>query len=277
MTAPAPAVNLDAYFRRIGYAGSRSPSLDTLRGIHFQHPLAIPFENLNPLMGWPVQLDRPSLEQKIIGRRRGGYCYEQNLLFRHVLEAIGFQVTGLAARVTWNVPEGTTLPRTHMLLRVEAGGESYICDVGFGGLTLTAPLRLAVDVEQSTPHESFRFIREGEEWVMQALLRESWKSLYRFTLEPQVLADYEMANWYVSCHPQSRFVNFLIAARAATDRRHALLNTEYAVHYRTGETERAVLTSPAEIRDVLGDAMGIALPETADLEPALRRILGIKA
>src|SRR5687767_6520538 len=98
------SVDIDAYFERIGYVGSRSVSADTLAAIHLQHPIAIPFENLNPLLRRPVRLDAPSLEHKLVRDRRGGYCFEQNLLLSHVLRGLGFQVKGLAARVLWNTP-----------------------------------------------------------------------------------------------------------------------------------------------------------------------------
>ena len=146
---------------------------------------------------------------------RGGYCYEQNLLFREVLKTLGFAVTGLAARVLWNVPEGVVLPRTHMLLLIDIDGAPHVADVGFGGQTLTGPLRLEPDVEQATPHEPFRLVRSGEQFVMQSKIRESWFSLYRFDLQEQLPPDYEVYNWYVSTHPQSIFVNGLLAGRAA--------------------------------------------------------------
>jgi N-hydroxyarylamine O-acetyltransferase len=227
---------------------------------------------LNPLLGWPVYLDTISLQRKLVLSRRGGYCYEQNLLFKHALETIGFHVTGLAARVTWNNPEGVVLPRTHMLLRVDLAGSAYIADVGFGGLTLTAPLRLEQDVEQPTPHEPFRLITEEDELVLQAKLSQTWRSLYRFTLQPQMLADYEMANFYVSSHPKSRFVNALIAAKSMKDRRYALLNNELAVHYLNGKTERTVLASAGEIRATLEGPIGLSLPATAEVDAVLQRV-----
>src|SRR6266702_3000386 len=111
-------IDLDGYFQRIGYTGERRATLDTLRAIHVRHPEAIGFENLNPLMKWPVRLDAPSLQQKLVRDGRGGYCYEQNVLFSHALKALGFHVTGLAARVLWNAHEATITTRTHMLLRI---------------------------------------------------------------------------------------------------------------------------------------------------------------
>jgi N-hydroxyarylamine O-acetyltransferase len=269
----APPFDLDAYFKRIGYSGGALPTLSTLQALHTLHTRAIPFENLNPLLGLPVRLDPSSLQQKIIHDRRGGYCYEQNLLFREALQSIGFRVSALAARVVWNVPDGTVLPRTHALLRIDLDGEFYIADVGFGGLTLTGPLRLEENIEQTTPHEPFRLLREKEELILQARLGGSWRPLYRFTLHEQLLADYEMANWYVSCHPQSRFVNFLIAARPDRDRRYALLNNELTVHHLDGATERRTLTSTAEIRGVLEHEIGLRLPATPDLENRLQRLL----
>src|SRR5262245_60031004 len=240
------ALDLDSYFKLLGYFGDRSPTLENLRRIHSHHTDRLPYVTVNRLVVWPVRLDVHSLQQKLVYDGRGGYCYEQNLLFRNVLEAIGFKVTGLAARVRWNVPEGAVLPRTHMLLHIVLDGHAYIADVGFGSLTLTLPLRLELNIEQSTPHELFRLISEDAEFVLQARLGEAWKSLYGFTLQEQLLADYEMANWYVSCHPKSRFVNGLIAARAARDKRYALLNNQFAVHYPEGKTERRVLSTAAE-------------------------------
>src|SRR5688572_18194182 len=109
-------LDLQAYFTRIGYQGAATATLETLRALHRLHPQEIPFENLNPLLRRPVQLDLPSLQTKLLAQRRGGYCYEHNLLFKHVLEQLGFRVTGLAARVLWNVSENSVRPRAHMLL-----------------------------------------------------------------------------------------------------------------------------------------------------------------
>ena len=265
--------DLKAYLNRVGFSGAASPTIDTLQQLHLRHAQAIPFENLNPLLGWPVHLDSASLQEKLVQQRRGGYCYEQNLLFKHALESIGFKVTGLAARVVWNMPADAVLPRTHMLVRIDLDGQPYIGDVGFGGLTLTAPLLLEAGIEQFTPHESFRLIRDGEEFIMQANLAGAWKPLYRFELQEQLLPDYEMANWYVSRHPQSRFVNGLIAARPAHDRRYALANNEFSEHYVDGRTERRKLESVGEIRRVLEGPFGLTLPDPAELDVVLGRFV----
>jgi N-hydroxyarylamine O-acetyltransferase len=265
--------DLDAYFERIGYSGERKATLEALRGILAGHTEAIPFENLNPLMRWPVRLDIESLHRKLVRDGRGGYCFEQNLLLSYALTSIGFKVSGLAARVVWSVPEGVVSPRSHMLLRIDLDRQAYIADAGFGGLTLTGPLLLQTDVEQPTPHEPFRLVPNGEEFLMQAKMQGGWNTLYRFTLHEQLLPDYEVTNWYLSNHPDSRFVTGLLAARPASDRRYALNNTELAVHYLGGKTERRTLSSVAELRDILEGPFRVTLPKTADLDAALQGLI----
>jgi N-hydroxyarylamine O-acetyltransferase len=267
-----PGIDLDAYFERIAYTGPRSVSVDTLAAIHFQHPRAIPFENLNPFLGWPVRLDAPSLQQKLVRDRRGGYCYEHNLLLSHVLRRLGFQVRWLAARVLWNVPEGTMRPRSHMLLLIDLDNRRYVADVGFGGLTLTASLRLQIDIEQSTPHEVFRLQVSGDGFVMQAKVSETWRSLYAFDLQEQILTDYEVVNWYLCNNPSSHFVTGLIAARPDRECRYALRGNELTVHHVTGGTERHLLRSTEEVRTALEETFRVTLPEGPELEAALERV-----
>ena len=264
--------DLDAYLARIGYDGPATPRLETLCEIHRLHPQAIAFENLNPLLHWPVQLDARSLQRKLVAQRRGGYCYEHNLLLKHALERIGFRVVGLAARVLLNQPEDAIRPRTHMLLQVDIDDEIWIADVGFGGLTLTAPMRLVEQVPQATPHEPFRLMRIAGDYALQAEVRGEWRTLYRFDLQEQVLPDYELTNWYLSNNPESRFVVNLIAARTHPQRRYALLNNELTVHEMNGESTRRTLGSAAGLREVLRETFGIALPDSEELHAKLGEI-----
>jgi N-hydroxyarylamine O-acetyltransferase len=267
------AVDLDAYFRRIGYAGERTPTFDTLRAISRLHPQAIAFENLNPFMKWPVNLDLPSLEQKMVRDGRGGYCFEQNLLLSHVLKALGFQVRELAGRVVWNLPENAMTPQTHMLLQVDLDEQDYIVDVGFGLGTLTAPLRLQVNIEQSTPHEPCRLIKAGEDFVLRTKIGEKWVALYRFNLQEQFLSDHEIRNWYTSTHPRSRFVTELMAARTDTDCRYTLRNNTLTVRNVNGITERHSLGSSADVRTTLEGVFRLTLPNAQDLDAALDRAI----
>jgi N-hydroxyarylamine O-acetyltransferase len=263
------SIDLDGYFERIGYPGPRATSLDTLAAIHLHHPTAIPFENLDPLLRRPVRLDAASLEQKLVRGGRGGYCYEHNLLLSHALRQLGFEVRWLAARVLWNVPDGTVRPRSHMLLLIDLGDRRYVADVGFGGLTLTGPLRLQTDIVQQTPHEAFRLSADGEIYVMQAQVDGAWRSLYSFDLQEQLLTDYEAVSWYLCNNPTSHFVTGLVAARPDRGCRYALRGNEFAVHSLAGGTERRPVTGAGELRKLLQDTFHITLPPDPELDAAL--------
>jgi N-hydroxyarylamine O-acetyltransferase len=265
--------DLDAYFRRIGYRGSATPTLETLEDLHALHAAAIPFENLSPFLGEPVGLDLASLEAKLVRGGRGGWCFEQNLLFSHVLVALGFDVTRLAARVRWNVPAGVVTSRSHMLLRVKLKEGDYIADVGFGGVTLTAPLALRAGVEQSTPHEPHRLVAEGGGYRLEAKIAGEWQALYAFEMHEQLLSDYEVSNWYLCTHPESIFLSGIMAARAAPEARHALRNTRYAIHYPNGETERRFITTLDDYLATLSGPFRITVPATPLLHQRIQKLI----
>ncbi|PAU60426.1 arylamine N-acetyltransferase family protein [Pseudomonas indica] len=265
--------DLAAYFDRIGYRGDPQPTLDTLRQLHVLHTEAIPFENLSPFLGEPVELDQPALEDKLIHRGRGGYCYEHNLLFSRMLQALGFEVAGLAARVRLNQPDHVQTPRTHMLLRVRLDEGDYLADVGFGGLTQTAPLKLVPDMEQATPHEPFRLLHADGLYTLQALVAGDWRTLYQFDLQEQQLPDYQLASWYLSHHPQSHFVTGLMLARTEPGLRHALHNNRYTLHHLGGASEKRELASVDELLDVLQTQFRIRLPEIPGMRDKLERLL----
>ncbi len=266
-------LDLDAYFRRIAYRGERSPTLATLRALQIQHPLAIAFENLDTLARRVVRLDAESLQRKLVAAGRGGYCFEQNLLFSHVLRALGFSVTALAARVVWERPPDEVRARSHMLLLVEVDDAPYLCDVGFGGLTPTAPLRLVPGIEQVTPHETFRVLDEAPEFVVEARVAGEWRPLYRFDLQAQQQVDIEVLNFYVAEHADSPMLGRLIAARVAPDRRLALRNGALTAYHLDGRREQRQLATVAELRRVLEGTFGIAVPADAGLDAALGALL----
>ena len=154
----------------------------------------------------------------------------------------------------------------------DSAGAAYIADVGFGGLTLTAPLRLETDIAQTTPHETFRLIKGDGDFILEALIRATWKPLYSFDLQPQALVDYELYNWYLCHHPASPFVTNLLAARVAPERRYNLFNNRLSTHPLHGETEQVVLSGPAEMRQVLGVTLGIELPDDPGVEALLTNL-----
>ncbi|RUW26614.1 arylamine N-acetyltransferase [Mesorhizobium sp. M4B.F.Ca.ET.169.01.1.1] len=253
--------DLDAYFARIFYRGPTEASLATLKALHRQHPQAIAFENLDPFLGHPPKLDLASLQDKIFTRGRGGYCYEHNLLFMHALTALGFEVSGLAARVLWGQPDDAITARSHMLLRVEFDGHTYLADVGFGGLTLTAPLLLEAGPEQQTPHEPFRLVETEDHFRLQAQIGGDWRSIYRFDTQPAYAVDYAVSNHFLSTHPSSHFLSSVIAARALPDRRYALRNNRLSTHHLGGRTEQREISTAAELAGVLEDQLGIVIPD----------------
>lgn len=269
-----PPIDLDAYLRRIDYRAAVAPDLPTLRALATAHAAAIPFENLNPWLGLPVDLELGAIERKLLHDGRGGYCFEQNLLFEAVLRAIGFEVSGLIARVLWTQPEDAITPQTHMLLRIELAGESWLVDVGFGSQTLTGALRLQPDIEQPTQHEPFRVVQIDGDWRMQSLVRGSWLSLYRFDLRRPQPVDYVVANHYVSTYPASRFTHNLIAARTEADGRLSLLNREFTIRRPGHEPERHPLRGSAEIRRVLEQRFLLRLPIHAELDQRLDSLPG---
>ena len=251
-------IDLDAYFERIGYAGPRAPTLEVLTALQRAHPAAIPFEGIEPMLGRPVRLDPASLEAKLLRGGRGGYCFENNGVFWRVLDALGFAVTPLSARVRWMAPEDAPLgPLSHMILRVSLPEGPYLCDVGFGGQSPTAPLRFEAGAEQATPHGTYRLVDQNGGWELQLRLPDRWAAMYRFNLEPSVLADYEVASWFTSTHPASYFTNNLIASRAPEGRRLNLFNTELTTHFADGRVEERRIGSAEEMHQVLTDRKSV--------------------
>lgn len=263
--------DIDAYFARIGHTGRSDASLETLQALHLLHPQAIPFENVDPFLGQAVELDLASLQRKVIADGRGGYCFEHNLIFMHALKALGFDVSGLAARVLWGQPEDAITARSHMLLRVELDGRTHIADVGFGGLTQTAPLLFEPGLEQKTPHETFRVIETDDHFRLQASVGGEWRTLYRFDMQPQYEIDYSVANHFLSTHPTSHFLSTIVAARAAPDRRYALRGNRLSIHHLGGRTEQKEMATAVELIKTLEHLLEIIIPDRAAFETRLRQ------
>lgn len=273
MADPTHTIDLNAYCKRIGYTGPRTATLETLRALHALHPAAIAFENLDPLRSVRIRLDPASIEKKLVGAGRGGYCFEQNGLFAQALGALGFKVTGLAARVYVRTEPGK-IRRSHMLVKVDLPEGAYIADVGFGAWALSGPLKLLDTSEQETPHGPARVIPVGEQFDVQTVVDGVWTTLYRFMLEEQTLADYEVANWYCSTHPDSRFLTELMVARLPKGRRLGMLNNRLSIHHPDGRTERRELKSAEEIAEVLEQEFLIELPGPRDqLMSALAKLV----
>jgi N-hydroxyarylamine O-acetyltransferase len=259
---PASDLDLAAYFDRIGYGGPAAPTLEALREVHRLHVAAIPFENLSPLMGDEVSLDLEDLQAKLVRGGRGGYCFEHNLLLWAVLREMGFEAQGLGARVRWGAPaDAPVRQRSHMALLVSLTEGPHVADVGFGGMTMSAPLALQTRSPQPTPHEPFRLVEAAAEaWDLQADVGGQWLPLYRFDLSPQLPVDYEPANWFVATHPSSPFPNHLMGARAEPHRRLALFDTRFTVRENDKPSVERTLASLDELGQVLTKEFGLTLP-----------------
>lgn len=259
MESPSSALDLPAYLARIEFAGEPRPDLATLRAVHEAHITYIPFENLDIPLGRGIRIDLESVQAKLVRDRRGGYCFEQNALLAAALEAIGFPVTRLSARV--RAGHTVVLPRTHMLLRVECEGRSYIADAGFGGWSLVEPVPLEADVEFRQGAWTYVLRREGELiWVLQCLECPTGPDLYAFDLTPHLPIDYAPANHYTSTHPDSRFVISVTAQRSGREMKHVLRNRELLTIHPTG-THVEMIESDEQLLDVLAVRFGIRLPE----------------
>lgn len=258
MSAPSP--DLDAYFTRIAYSGPRAATLATLTAIHEHHARAIPYENLDVLLGRPISLDLAAIERKLVHARRGGYCFEQNALLRDVLRALGFHVTQLIARVRWLVPADVTTALIHMVLLIEVDDRAMLADVGFGSRSLIAPLALEFDRAQAGSIEPRRLIQRDALIIHQTLHDGTWVDVYQFAPDPVPTVDFELGNWFTSTHPQSRFKQNLALARAGHDCRYALLNRDFVIRHVDGRTEKRTLTTPDELLAVLGEFFDLHFP-----------------
>lgn len=266
------AIDLDAYLARIGYAGPRAPTLAVLRDLCRLQTRAIPFENLDPLLGRTPALDPCALQDKLVRARRGGYCYEQNLLLLHALGALGFEARGLAARVLINAPPGTLTARTHMLLHVSIEGRDHIADVGFGRTTPTGPLRLESGIEQETPHERYRLDPAGDEFDLSVRLGRDWLRMYRFPLVAHLPADYAVYNHFVATHPTSFFRRRIVVALADEGGRHVLFDDRLAYQHRDGQREERSLATADALLETLEDPFGLAIPDEAGIRAAFDRL-----
>lgn len=274
--------DLDAYLRRIGHRGPCEPTLATLRALCAAQPAAVPFENIDPLLGRPPTLALDAVQAKLVGRRRGGYCYELNALLGAAMRSIGLRVVPLAARVVWMQPAGAPLrARSHMLLKVELPDDpsspgAFIADAAFGGHLLGSPLRLPAGTAPEItagPAGRERIVRCGDveidgegagaEYAVEAELPTGWQPMYRFMLDAQLPVDYEPLNWYTATHPASLFVGNLLVERLTPWQRAGLLNDRLTLQPHGAPPQTRRIESAEDLGEVLGEVFGIDLPVPA--------------
>lgn len=250
-------VDLDGYFTRIGYAGPRSPDLLTLGALIVRHAASIPFEAIDALLGRPIDLSPQAVDAKLIDRRRGGYCFEQNGLLQRVLTSLGYRVEPLMARVLWMRQPGAPPPVwSHMALRVFVEDVGYLVDVGFGSCVPTAPLRFDQTAPQPTPHQPFRLSRTLEGFLLEAQLGRDWVPVYE--VSPRICGEeaYRIANIAASTHPHSLFRQSLLVTLTTEEARRILFGNRLTIRDRNGTVTRHELDAPA-IESALATVFGL--------------------
>ncbi len=268
------AFSIDAYLDRIGLDRCSDPTLETLRTVVGRHCAAIPFENIDVLLGRTPKLDLESLQGKLVRDKRGGYCFEQNLLLRAGLQALGFTATGMIGRVVRSFPADAPRFALHMFVRVDLPDGPFLVDAGFGNLTPTAPIAMVPAIEQQTPHEPMRLLSVGSELVLQAKLGDTWENLYRLCSHAVVDADYVVANWFTATSPESIFVSNMIAARPGLGgARLTFLNGRVSHRHPDGTVEQQELEDDARIFHALVGTFGleVSLEDTRSALAVLAR------
>src|SRR5262245_57086967 len=249
-------LNLDAYLRRIGFDAAPAADEETLFALHRAHIAAIPFENLDVMLGRGIAVDLPSVADKLVARRRGGYCFEHGVLFGAALQRLGYRVDRLLART--GDPVEHPRPRSHLVLRVGRGDRQWLADVGFGN-GLLEPLPFADGEARRQGAWSYRLVRgEDGAWRLREGVDEVWRTLMTFTDEPQYPVDVEVANHYTATNPHSPFVQRCILVRKDDTSVRGLRGRELTVE-RPGHEPQQRLLGDQEFAAALSAEFGSAL------------------
>ncbi|MGH1516355.1 arylamine N-acetyltransferase family protein [Chryseobacterium sp. JK1] len=249
-------LKLKQYLNRIHYSGEAKADWETLSKIHQLHPQYIPFENIDPYTGVVPSLDLENVFKKLVTDCRGGYCYEQNLLLSEVLQYLGFKVKLQLGRVVWKRDENSSAAQTHLLLIVDYNGEKYITDCGFGTVTLTAPIVLNEENQQQTPNGLFKVSRHEEVYILWTW-KEKWLPIYRFRLEFVEPLDLEIANWYLSTHPESNFRKNLVLSKVDANARYTYADYTLNIRSNDGIKESISIKNETQLFEILTSTFGL--------------------
>jgi len=254
-------MDVDAYCERIAYDGPRRPSIETLRRLHRSHLYTVPFENLDIALGIPIVLDSGRLYDKIVMRRRGGFCYELNGLFCELLTALGFRVSMLSGCVRRD--DGGFGPEfDHMLLKVELE-EPWLADVGFGE-SFVDPLPLRVGAAKAEDGHLFGVTAENGGWELHRRDSDGIEvPLYRFSDVAHQLSEYVPMCDYHQTSPESSFTRRRICTMAKPDGRITLAGMRL-IETKDGSRRETLLTSEAELRNCLLEQFGVELGSQAN-------------
>ncbi len=252
-------IDLDAYFARIRWGGSTTPGYDTLAGIVLGHMSHIPFENLDVLLRRRIRIDLDGIQEKLVGARRGGYCFEHGTLLAAALEALGFHPVRHIARVVLELPRDQA-GRTHMFLSVPLAEGTFVADPGFGALAPQMPVPVTNGSEAPAGRETHWLARDDAGWTLRARSGEKIIDCWFSPLERDNPIDFEMGNHYTSSHPASGFVNRIMMRALVAGGRVSVLNRS-VTHVRAGGSESFQLADRSALRALLAEHFGIDLPE----------------
>ncbi|UIX34648.1 arylamine N-acetyltransferase family protein [Streptomyces sp. GQFP] len=257
----------DAYLRRLGAERPARPTLDVLRELQLRHLMAVSFENLSIHLGEAIVLEEDRLLEKVVGARRGGFCYELNGVFGALLTALGFDVTLLAARV-YGDEERLGIPYDHLVLRVRTvDGGDWLVDVGFGAHS-QYPLAMGERGEQEDPGGVFRIIgagagagAEGEGDPGDLDVVRDGRRQYRVELRPRVLGDFVAGAWWHSTSPESHFTQSLVCSRVTEDGGRITLSGRSLTVTSPGGEKKEVreLEADSEVLAVYRERFGVEL------------------
>ena len=245
-------MDYETYLRRIVYSGSVTPSARTLRDLHRAHLLAVPFENLDIAWKRKIRVDQESFVQKIVEQRRGGFCYELNGAFAALLEALGFHVTLLSARVPR--ADGSEGPEfDHLTLRVDLE-QPWLADVGFGD-SFIEPLRLQSGVEQEQDGRSFRIVEQDQDLRLERK-ETGWKTEYVFNLKPRRLEEFADMCRYHQTSAKSPFTQKRVCSMLIAEGRLTLSEMKF-IRTTNGVRQERTLASEEEWSAILKQTFGV--------------------
>lgn len=241
----------DDYLARIGIARPVPGDVAALRDLQLRHLLRVPFENLSIHLAEGIVLEETALIEKLVHRRRGGFCYELNGAFAALLSALGFRVTLLAACVHGR--DGWGPPFDHLALRVDTP-EPWLVDVGFGRFS-HYPLKLDLRSEQRDPGGTFR-IADGADGDLEVFM--DGEPQYRIESRPRELRDFEPTCWWQETSPKSHFTRSLVCS-LLTERGRVTLSDRTLVHTMDAERQERLLTGDDEVLAAYRTYFGIVL------------------
>lgn len=265
-------LDLDAYRERVEYDNPLSPDLDTLFGLQRAQVTHIPFENLDLVLGRGIAVDVESIQDKLVRRGRGGYCYEVTGLLAAVLERAGFTFTGSLARVRMGTGQLRPTSHANLIVRFE-DATRWLVDAGFGDRGILDPIQIVDGNEATQGGWRYRVDRVDEhDWILSTRHRGDWLDLYSFTLQPRYPNDFAVANHFTSTHARSPFTGRLMATAAGEHTRPSVVDTELTLLRADGDDEVTRL-APSELPDLLTKRIGIALSD-AELADIVRTVDG---